>query len=141
MQTLRRTVAVLTFAAIAWLGAACERETPTASNAVPPITAATAYGPPTRWVNDNDPNGPPYNPTGGTSCIDPGYQTIQAAVNAASAGEIIMVCDGTYPEVPSGGLLTVANTLTLLGAQNTVDARGARALESAAWQTRALLKR
>jgi hypothetical protein len=29
MQTLRRTVAVLTFPAIAWLGAACERDTPT----------------------------------------------------------------------------------------------------------------
>src|SRR6266480_3475600 len=130
MQTRRRIVAVLIFPAIAWLGAACQRETPTASNAVPPITAATAYGTPTRWVNDDDPNGPPYNPTGGTSCIDPGYQTIQAAVNAASAGEIIMVCDGTYPELPSTGLLTVTKTLTLLGAQNTVDARGARGLES-----------
>ena len=29
MQTLRRTVAILTFPAIAWLGAACERDTPT----------------------------------------------------------------------------------------------------------------
>jgi len=37
MQTLRRTVAVLTFPCDRVAGSACERETPTASNAVPPI--------------------------------------------------------------------------------------------------------
>jgi hypothetical protein len=35
---------------------------------------------------------------GGTSCAAPGYNTIQAAVNAASSGEQIVVCAGTYTE-------------------------------------------
>src|SRR5207253_1308661 len=56
--------------------------------------------------------------------------TIEDAVNAAAPGDIILVCAGTYPELPSGVLLTVNKTLTLLGAQNTVDARGPRGLES-----------
>jgi len=51
----------------------------------------------TRWVNDNDPNGGLYVPPG-TSCDNPGYATIQSAVNAATAGDTINVCPGTYPE-------------------------------------------
>lgn len=51
----------------------------------------------TRWVNDDDPNGPPYLPPG-TSCNNPGYATVQAAVNAAAAGDHINVCPGTYTE-------------------------------------------
>jgi Right handed beta helix region len=35
---------------------------------------------------------------GGTSCAAPGYNTIQAAVNAASPGQQIVVCAGTYTE-------------------------------------------
>lgn len=58
---------------------------------------ATASGGTTRWVNDNDPNGLLYSPPG-TSCNDPGYSTIQAAVNAAGPGDRINVCPGTYPE-------------------------------------------
>jgi hypothetical protein len=50
-----------------------------------------------RWVNDDDPNGGGYSPPG-TSCDDPGYSTIQDAVNAASPGDIIKVCPGTYNE-------------------------------------------
>ncbi len=125
MQTVRRIVAVLIFPAIAYLGAACERETPTASNAVPPITAATAYGTPNRWVNDDDPNGPPYSVTGGTSCTDPGYATIGAAVAAAASGDIIQVCAGTYLEN-----VVLNKSLTLLGKQVGVDARSRADSES-----------
>jgi hypothetical protein len=35
---------------------------------------------------------------GGTSCAAPGYNTIQAAVNAATPGQQIVVCAGTYTE-------------------------------------------
>ena len=35
---------------------------------------------------------------GGNSCAKPGYNTIQAAVNAASSGSSIDVCAGTYTE-------------------------------------------
>jgi Right handed beta helix region len=35
---------------------------------------------------------------GGTSCAAPGYNTIQAAVNAATSGQQIVVCAGTYTE-------------------------------------------
>jgi parallel beta-helix repeat protein len=59
---------------------------------------ATASGGTTRWVNDNDPNGPLFGGPPGTSCNDPGYATIQAAVNAAGPGDRIYVCPGTYPE-------------------------------------------
>ena len=47
------------------------------------------------------------------------YSTIQAAVNAATAGAIINVDAGTYPE-----LVTVNKSLTIRGAQAGVDARG-----------------
>jgi hypothetical protein len=48
----------------------------------------------TRWVNDNAAS---YTPPG-TSCTRAGYATIQAAVNAASAGDVIKVCPGKYVE-------------------------------------------
>jgi hypothetical protein len=51
----------------------------------------------TRWVNDDDPNGGIYMAPG-TSCNDPGYPTIQSAVNAAVPGDRINVCAGTYQE-------------------------------------------
>jgi Right handed beta helix region len=35
---------------------------------------------------------------GGTSCATPGYNTIQAAINAAASGQQIKVCAGTYTE-------------------------------------------
>jgi Right handed beta helix region len=56
-------------------------------------------------------------------------QTIQAAVNKASAGDTINVAAGVYPE-PALGPLTVNKTLTLLGAQHGVDARGVRGAEA-----------
>ena len=49
-------------------------------------------------------------------------QTIQAAIIKASAGDTIDVAAGTYPEA-SPGPLSVNKTLTLLGAQDGVDAR------------------
>ena len=51
----------------------------------------------TLWVNDDDPNGGLYVPLG-TSCNNPGYPTIQSAVNAAGPGDRINVCAGTYQE-------------------------------------------
>ena len=104
MQTLRRTVAVLTLPAIAYLGAACERtETPTGARS-PARALLLSNDPTTRWVNDDDPNGPPYSPPG-TSCNNPGYQTVQDAVDHAADGDRINVCPGTYIEqvtIPSG---------------------------------------
>src|SRR4051812_39016646 len=34
----------------------------------------------------------------GTGCAKPGYNTIQAAVNAASPGDTISICSATYDE-------------------------------------------
>lgn len=56
--------------------------------------------------------GPPVGTCTGT------HPTISLAVAAASAGDTITVCPGTYPE-----LVNVNKTLTLLGAQSGVDAR------------------
>jgi len=46
------------------------------------------------------------------------YSTIQSAINAASTGDTISVCPGTYPEQ-----VQIAKKLTLLGAKAGVDAR------------------
>ena len=46
------------------------------------------------WVNDD---ALIYAPPG-TSCNNAGYATIQAAVNAAAAGDTVNVCPGTYTE-------------------------------------------
>ena len=105
MQTLRRTVGVLIFPAIAWLGAACEdTDTPMAVRPVASIV---------------DP-----------ACSVPSitYPTIQSAVNDATCNPII-VAAGMYPEAAPGPL-TIFRTVTLLGAQNGIDARGRVALES-----------
>jgi hypothetical protein len=128
MPTLRRTVAILTFPAIAYLGAACERtDTPTEVRPLAGVLQLSSSN--THWVNDDDPNGGFYVPPG-TSCNDPGYPKIQDAVNAASSGDIIQVCAGTYQELPLGSPLTISKTLTLLGAQSTQDARSPRGAES-----------
>src|SRR3989442_1198345 len=73
------------------------------------VSAAT-----TRWVNEADLSPSPP----GTSCANAGYVTISAAVAAASPGDTIKVCPGTYPEQ-----VTINKTLTLKGAQAGVDAR------------------
>lgn len=55
----------------------------------------TVFAAPTvRWVNDNA----FLYLAPGASCNSPGYATIQAAVNASSAGDTINVCAGSYVE-------------------------------------------
>jgi hypothetical protein len=44
------------------------------------------------WVSASAPTGTD------TSCTSPGYKTVQAALNAASSGEKVNVCSGTYTE-------------------------------------------
>src|SRR5438034_5216382 len=116
MQTLRRTVAVLIFPAIAWLGAACER---TDMPMEPRPTASVAADP--TLVVDRD------GMASATDCnaTDPAYTTISAAVAAASSGDIIIVCPATYTEN-----VVLSKSLTLRGAQSGVDARGRVASEA-----------
>src|SRR5947209_4650869 len=47
------------------------------------------------------------------------YSTIQAAVNAAAPGGTVTVDAGTYPE-----LVAIGKSLTVLGAESGIDARG-----------------
>jgi nitrous oxidase accessory protein NosD len=44
------------------------------------------------------------------TCVSPSFATIQAGVNAASAGSTVNVCPGTYPEQ-----VTIDKRLTLQG--------------------------
>jgi hypothetical protein len=79
-----------------------------------PVSAAAA----TNWyVNSATGNDANDCMSLGTAC-----QTIQAAINKASAGDTINVAAGTYPEAAPGPL-TVDKTLTLRGAQVGMDAR------------------
>jgi hypothetical protein len=122
MQTLRRIAAVLTFPTIAYMGAACERmDTPTEARPTAVVVASA-----TTLVVDDDK----------VQCPTAAFMTIQAAVDVANPGDIIMVCAGTYPELPTGGLLTVTKTLTLRGAQSGTDARSRLGLESVITATR-----
>jgi len=59
---------------------------------------------------------------GGGSCATPDYTTIQGAINAASAGDTILVCAGSYSEN-----ITIDKSVTLDGAQagTSVDTRTA----------------
>jgi hypothetical protein len=69
----------------------------------------------THWVNRA---GASFNPPG-TSCADPGYQTIQAAVSAAGAGDTVWVCPAWYIEnvvVGAAGVSVIATD----GPSNTV---------------------
>ena len=61
----------------------------------------------TRWVRPNA-----LGPAPGTSCINAGYATIQAAINAANAGDTVNVCPGIYIEniTINKAKLTVSST-------------------------------
>jgi hypothetical protein len=64
--------------------------------AIATVTPTTTFAAPTTfWVNDVSPNG--YSAPG-TGCNNPGYATIQSAINAASAGDTVNVCSGSYTE-------------------------------------------
>src|SRR5712692_8570738 len=67
----------------------------------------------------------------GNTCLSSGTpcQTLQHAIDEAISGDTIHVAAGFYPEAAPGPL-TVNKTLTLLGAQAGVDARGRVAAES-----------
>src|SRR3989475_472386 len=115
MRTLQRATAALIYPAILCLGVACERtDTPTAARPTGLVTAQA-----TLLVDDDK-----------VQCPAAPYTKIQDAVNAAAPGDIIQVCAGTYPELPLGSPLTINKTLTLLGAQSTMDARNPRGPES-----------
>src|SRR2546425_6584433 len=83
MLTPHRTVAILIFPAIAYLGAACERtDTPTGARLM-----ASLAGPARLLVDDDL-----------VQCPTAQYMSIQAAVNDAQPGDHIDVCPGTYHE-------------------------------------------
>jgi len=83
MLTPHRSVAILIFPAIAYLGAACERtDTPTEARLM-----ASLAGPARLLVDDDL-----------VQCPTAQYMSIQAAVNDAQPGDHIDVCPGTYTE-------------------------------------------
>lgn len=65
----------------------------------------------TYWVNDD---ASATTPPLGTSCSNPDFNSIEAAVNFAGPGDTVLVCPGTYPEQvsvePGKNNLTVRST-------------------------------
>ncbi len=92
------------------------------------VAALVAVAPAT--ASEGSHNGPEartvyVSPTGSSnqpdsSCAHPGYDSIQAAIEAAPLGGRVVVCAGTYP-----GLVTVDRRVTLEGKPGaTIDATG-----------------
>ena len=73
--------------------------------AVPALASATSL-----WVSPS-----PTVAGNGKSCTEPGFNSIQTAINTASAGNSIKVCSGTYSEQ-----LTFTKSLTLKSAGTPV---------------------
>lgn len=67
----------------------------------------------TLWVSNSVPVSSP-----GSSCADPGYSTIQAAIDAAAGGARIEVCSGTFVEQ-----LTITKSLKLSAANGAGTAK------------------
>jgi hypothetical protein len=63
---------------------------------------------------------------GGNSCSRPGYNSIQAAVNAAGSGSTITVCAGTYTEQ-----VEITKSLNVLGSGSPTIALPAAPVDSA----------
>lgn len=79
--------------------------------AAPAVNVNTAT---TRWVSNTTALGT----APGTSCADPGYATISAALSAASPGDTIKVCAGTYNEqlvIQQGVTLQAKGPVTVVG--------------------------
>lgn len=98
---MRRTL-VLLFASLQALSACGGGGDPTGAGAAPPA-GAPAPGPAPAPAPPSPPPLPPSAPVpscsaAGTLCVGSGlsYATIQAAVNAAQAGDTVVVHDGTY---------------------------------------------
>ena len=99
MRTLHQTTLLLAFPAIAWLVTGCN-QTEAPSEPQSPEATFDMGGSHTLWVNDD---GIP-TPTG-SSCNNPNFKRIQDAVNAATPGDRINVCEGNYVEqvtIPAG---------------------------------------
>ncbi|HSZ28866.1 MAG TPA: hypothetical protein VK784_03800 [Pseudonocardiaceae bacterium] len=68
----------------------------------------------TRWVSNTTALGT----APGTSCADPGYATISAAITASALGDTIEVCAGTYDEqlaITQGITLQAKGPVTVVG--------------------------
>jgi hypothetical protein len=91
------------------------------------VAAAPATPPSPLWVNATGVVGTD------TSCANPGYTTISAALSAAVSGQVINVCAGTYDEqliitkavsLVANGSVTVNGPGTYSGTSTSCDADG-----------------
>jgi hypothetical protein len=91
------------------------------------LVSMLAFAAPTRAATVHYVDGAAASAAPGTGCgTDAGYATIQAAINAAGAGDTISVCAGTYAENLT---VDVAN-LTLAGPNAGTPATAARVAEA-----------